>query len=272
MGKPHGHLNRSGLPGGSPSEPGRVSRVTGIQSRHRKPPLTRASRSEVVGRRVPQTTTSSSTGPKPTSATKPVSAVSVARWYDPSTGEFTTVDPMLAQTGQPYSYANDDPVNGGDPTGEFGVGTPFGCLGDCGPPNYSSSSVYGGTPKVPMYSGSCTPNLIGPCIPFNALDLTPNGPASYSNLGFTVTGVGNLYVFIYNVSPLSLDSTFQVCQSNVANQCQTQDLLWNQTMETDFPSTSALYVKDDKTRSSYFRYDITISATTDPPSDIRWGK
>jgi RHS repeat-associated protein len=43
--------------------------------------------------------------------------VCVARWYDPGTGEFMSVDPDLAETDQPYAYAGDDPVNEGDPSG-----------------------------------------------------------------------------------------------------------------------------------------------------------
>jgi len=39
------------------------------------------------------------------------------RQYDPQTGQFTTVDPALASTGQPYGYADGDPVNNADPTG-----------------------------------------------------------------------------------------------------------------------------------------------------------
>ena len=39
--------------------------------------------------------------------------VCVARWYDPATGEFTSVDPDLAETDQAYAYAGDDPVNTG---------------------------------------------------------------------------------------------------------------------------------------------------------------
>lgn len=46
-----------------------------------------------------------------------------ARWYEPSTGEFTTVDPALIETDQPYSYADDDPVNNWDPTGDDTYGT-----------------------------------------------------------------------------------------------------------------------------------------------------
>ncbi len=41
----------------------------------------------------------------------------VHRYYDPATGQFLTVDPLVTQTGQPYSYAGDDPVNGSDPNG-----------------------------------------------------------------------------------------------------------------------------------------------------------
>jgi RHS repeat-associated protein len=39
------------------------------------------------------------------------------RYYDPSTGQFITQDPDVAQTGQPYEYAADDPRNNTDPTG-----------------------------------------------------------------------------------------------------------------------------------------------------------
>jgi len=44
-----------------------------------------------------------------------------ARWYEPQTGEFTTVDPDLAQTDQPYEYAGDDPVNATDPNGNMAL-------------------------------------------------------------------------------------------------------------------------------------------------------
>jgi RHS repeat-associated protein len=40
-----------------------------------------------------------------------------ARWYDPATGQFTSVDPLVALTGQPYSYAGNNPVNESDPSG-----------------------------------------------------------------------------------------------------------------------------------------------------------
>jgi RHS repeat-associated protein len=40
-----------------------------------------------------------------------------AREYDPATGQFVSVDPLLSLTDQRYSYANDDPIDGVDPSG-----------------------------------------------------------------------------------------------------------------------------------------------------------
>ena len=40
-----------------------------------------------------------------------------ARWYDPATGQFSSVDALVALTGEPYQYANEDPVNNTDPLG-----------------------------------------------------------------------------------------------------------------------------------------------------------
>jgi hypothetical protein len=41
----------------------------------------------------------------------------VNRYYDPATGQFLSVDPDVAETGQPYAYTDDDPVNAIDPDG-----------------------------------------------------------------------------------------------------------------------------------------------------------
>jgi len=40
-----------------------------------------------------------------------------ARYYDPATGQFVVVDPTVSLTGQPYTYAEDDPLTNQDPTG-----------------------------------------------------------------------------------------------------------------------------------------------------------
>jgi RHS repeat-associated protein len=53
----------------------------------------------------------------------------VHRYYDPQTGQFLTVDPLVSITGQPFGYANDDPVNGSDPSGDSGNEVDLMCSG-----------------------------------------------------------------------------------------------------------------------------------------------
>ncbi len=53
----------------------------------------------------------------------------VNRYYDPATGQFVSIDPDVTTTGQPYSYATDDPVNGSDPSGLFTLCVVFFCGG-----------------------------------------------------------------------------------------------------------------------------------------------
>jgi uncharacterized protein RhaS with RHS repeats len=49
---------------------------------------------------------------------------SVRRYYDPSTGQFISVDPAVDQTEAPYAYVAGDPVNLLDPNG-LGLGSWF---------------------------------------------------------------------------------------------------------------------------------------------------
>jgi hypothetical protein len=49
----------------------------------------------------------------------------VARYYDPSTGQFLSIDPAVALTAAPYSYVGDDPLNGVDPSGLCSRWNPF---------------------------------------------------------------------------------------------------------------------------------------------------
>jgi len=44
-----------------------------------------------------------------------------ARTYNPVVGQFLTRDPLFQRTGQAYAYANGDPVNQADPSGQFGI-------------------------------------------------------------------------------------------------------------------------------------------------------
>lgn len=42
-----------------------------------------------------------------------------ARYYDPATGQFLSIDPDMQETDEPYQFTADDPVNNSDPTGDF---------------------------------------------------------------------------------------------------------------------------------------------------------
>ena len=62
-----------------------------------------------------------------------------ARWYDPATGQFTSVDALVALTGQPYSYAGNNPINGGDPSGMCASG--IGHFTSCKRPHFTGVSM-----------------------------------------------------------------------------------------------------------------------------------
>jgi RHS repeat-associated protein len=71
-----------------------------------------------------------------------------ARYYDPSTAQFISVDPLVGATGQPYGYAGGNPLALSDPrglacqAGTFTVPGPFGSGGNC------SSNIGVGTYNV----------------------------------------------------------------------------------------------------------------------------
>ncbi len=67
--------------------------------------------------------------------------VLVGRYYDPATGQFLSVDPLVESTQQPYQYSNDDPVNLKDPTGLWWC-LAQGVSGPC-PAGYTNSPPYG---------------------------------------------------------------------------------------------------------------------------------
>ena len=54
-------------------------------------------------------------------ATRAVTLV-VNRYYDPTTDQFLSIDPDVAQTDEPYVFTNDDPLNLADPWGLFASG------------------------------------------------------------------------------------------------------------------------------------------------------
>jgi RHS repeat-associated protein len=45
-----------------------------------------------------------------------------ARYYDPATGQFMTIDPKVEETGAIYEYGKDNPLTNADPTGTEPLG------------------------------------------------------------------------------------------------------------------------------------------------------
>ncbi len=43
------------------------------------------------------------------------------RYYDPTSDQFVSIDPMVQETDQPYAYVGDDPLNAEDPSGLFAI-------------------------------------------------------------------------------------------------------------------------------------------------------
>jgi RHS repeat-associated protein len=71
-----------------------------------------------------------------------------ARYYDPSTSQFLTVDPLASATGEPYGYALGDPLTAIDPSGTWpysSTGLVPSCVGS-----------YGGVLGALYSVGNCT--------------------------------------------------------------------------------------------------------------------
>lgn len=73
----------------------------------------------------------------------------IGRYYDPQTGQFISLDPLVDQTEQPYAYTDGDPVTGTDSNG---LGIPL----DWGDPSSiftSSGGSNGAHPGSPVWGG-----------------------------------------------------------------------------------------------------------------------
>jgi RHS repeat-associated protein len=66
-----------------------------------------------------------------------------ARWYDPTLGRFLSEDPAGFAGGvNPYTFADNDPINGSDPSGLFSGGSILGAINRCGLLCQFASDIY----------------------------------------------------------------------------------------------------------------------------------
>ncbi len=130
-----------------------------------------------------------------------------ARYYDPSTGQFLTVDPDVASTLSPYGYVADDPLNATDALGLcswIGIFGSNSCeFGPSSAPAHVVGAVASALPNCTIFDGSsCAPILpsAGLCLSGSAgLPGFPIGghgtvcfveTNGYQHGGFTFTGGG----------------------------------------------------------------------------------
>lgn len=98
-----------------------------------------------------------------------------ARWYDPATGQFTSVDSLVAQTGQPYMYAGGDPVNASDPSGayDYTYSWDLGSAQQLGSPQQVFGYFAGHINRVfPFSTGGCSAVHLGTVCTFHPAGVT----------------------------------------------------------------------------------------------------
>ena len=97
----------------------------------------------------------------------------INRYYTPTTDQFLSVDPMLAETGQPYAFTGDDPLNFEDPLGLV-LGKYYW--------NHTKWNIYKGTTYTKLcvgnqthcggpscHGGPCYPSMPKPSVNWTAL-------------------------------------------------------------------------------------------------------
>jgi RHS repeat-associated protein len=84
-----------------------------------------------------------------------------ARHYDPTTGQFTSVDPLVTVTEEPYGYVGGNPANWQDPSGRFRIpGTSY-CIDIADSACHGSArDEHGGTIQGIIYTPFDRPGLV----------------------------------------------------------------------------------------------------------------
>ena len=155
----------------------------------------------------------------------------------------------MAQTQEPYGYAGDDPLNNTDPSGMWLIGAVIFGFAGCPPPNITSQISYWGKPVIPTGPGTGS-KVLGEFI-------------ASENVNFTVTGVGNLFVSVYNQDDQGTATSFTVCLDapNPQNQCQSADETFDRTMVTRFPGRDSYLAI--RRRSADSAYNVTVKEVSD---------
>jgi RHS repeat-associated protein len=179
-----------------------------------------------------------------------------ARYYDPVTGRFNRLDPFFGNKSDPqsfhkYLYTNADPVNGIDPSGEFGMG-----LGGFGA--FMAYSV--NLAAVSAIATTATSMIVSATVAYNVGNhfatkgMLPDGYIVNGGLGIATKGLqaggsvsfyierstGNTHVLFSvegGTAPLSALKNFGGAKPSLAKSI-TAGLVWNSDSVQDLTGTS----------------------------------
>jgi uncharacterized protein RhaS with RHS repeats len=101
----------------------------------------------------------------------------LARYYDPSTAQFLSVDPDVATTLSPYGYVQGNPLNGTDPSGDCGLWGSNTCWGDAAGAIVTAAKATGSAPNAALPAIHTAASLVA-------------GAASICAIATSWTGVG----------------------------------------------------------------------------------
>jgi RHS repeat-associated protein len=125
----------------------------------------------------------------------------VHRYYDPQTGQFLNVDPLVHETGQPYAYTGDDPVNAIDPLGMITCGGWLSWVPGCGTATAIQHALSG-------VARAAWPNHFGSFLEGVDFSMEAIGAAGLGSLVFTASVAGEVPSF--GLSTVGVLSSFGI--------------------------------------------------------------
>jgi len=156
------------------------------------------------------------------------------RWYDPKTGQFLTRDPLVSISGQPYAYANGDPLDFTDPGGLVGLPNPMSPLQKklvqfsqsmaqkvVSWTKRNASGISAGASTIAMgcaFVAAPTGVLEPVCGSIEAVSLGAGVLAASEDVGNVVRGKAPVTSIAFDVLGVGLGTSTKVFQSKIDNQ------------------------------------------------------
>ena len=125
----------------------------------------------------------------------------IGRYYDPATGQFLSVDPLVEQTAHGYEYTGDNPVNAIDPLGMVTCGGWLSWIPGCGTATAVQHAL-SGVARVAW------PNHFGSVLEGVDFSMEAIGAAGLGSLVFTASVAGEVPSF--GLSTVGVLSSFGI--------------------------------------------------------------